>query len=111
MMSALTAVLNNIMMDLRKKQEDRRTDDDHNHNGRWHDSPLINIKESNWITLRDTKEKIMNLLWVHQINTGNGRTHKERACIDPTTLVLVHRGLEKLMDDMRARVCFFYLYV
>ena len=103
MMSAAIAVINHCMMELRKEQENGAQE-----GVDIHEYPLINIKIQDWITLKDTREKVMELLWRHECVFRGGRNNKERACLDPVTLILVHKNARKMIRRMLPEVCFYH---
>lgn len=104
MMSSVVSVMNRNMLLLRKEQEDG-----HIRNGKIQEYPLININHTDWITLKDTRKKVIDLLWAHDVASGStGRSNKEAACIDPISLVLIHRNAKNMIKKLKPRVCCFY---
>ena len=102
MMTILLSVVNRNMKKVRKYEQKK---------GVLRDYELINIDKAGWSALADVRCKVMKLLWSHECLFGGGTNKNiQQACIDPITLILIHRNVKNMIKRMLPEVCFFYDY-
>ena len=73
------------------------------------ESVKININDSKWTLLKDTKTKILQILWQYKNNKKLARNNKEMKVLSPDMIAKMYQNLDKLEgEDMTPLVCAIY---
>ena len=92
------------------KENSKRNDEDDEikseDNG---DIKVINVETVEWLELKNMKEKILDLLWLHEMENGIECENKENQSLDPQSTIRLFQNLHKLERDMKPKDLLAYI--